>query len=67
MNFSVYAVNVSSKNALTHELKPLEVPFFSNDPRMQGAKFQASFFFIKALYEVNTSGLQLTLYKALVY
>ena len=50
MNFSVYAVNVSSKTALTHELKPLEVPFFSNDPRMQGAKFQGSFCFSKKLY-----------------
>ena len=40
MNFSIYAVNVSCRTALTHELKPFEVPFLStDDPRFSRLKY----------------------------
>ena len=41
MTFSIYAVNISSKTALTHELEPFEVPFSSTDyPRFLWLKYQ---------------------------
>ena len=41
MNFLMYAVNVSSRTALTRELKLFEAPFLStNDPRFSWLKYQ---------------------------
>ena len=41
MKVLIYAVYVSSRTALTRELKPLEVPFLStDDPRFSRLKYQ---------------------------
>ena len=41
MKVSIYAVYVSSRTALTRELKPLGVPFLStDDPRFSRLKYQ---------------------------
>ena len=54
MNFSIYAVNVSSRTALTRELKPFEVPFSSTDVlRFSWVKYQILKYFEDCLTTIE--------------